>query len=533
MCSSRLVWVLSLLFISCLAWDFAMPHKRSAYTAVLPDARQTRRIHRDFFYWTAHSAPGKTFVEVDRNVASAVKAMAKGRELHSVREGQAGFQSHHARIASYHALSQGHISRCAHAKDLQIFASANTAKHSLSTDKQRVSNLVAGRAKHNFVKPSWADAYDEEFPVLPLPSPLKKVPHAVTHECLPSDAAPHVVLLADLPVPPTEMREEVPCAVPANDMLLFDIPVLPSELCEEVPSAVPANDILLFDIPVLPSELRAEVPSAATANDMLLSDIPVLPTELREEAPRAAPANDMLLLDIPMLPAEPPLEVPYAAPDMLLFDTPVLSSEAHGAAYMDLEPPVPPKEESHALLSKDIAGCFMKLVPELITPILQASNTHAIEETMKLVEAAIVLMAEKILRHISTIDARVSAEIGDTCNKVGLLAEAVKTVLEKHARMESLFSVPPAAGSAGGGAPCSEWSPRSSRSRPASACSSVLDPAAKCFEPGMASLDFVPGMDSHRTWLASQGVTCEMCHCPYNEFAFPPCECGLSDSDSN
>ena len=52
----------------------------------------------------ARSGLGKAFVEVGRGVATAANIMARGKERHSVRDGQAGFQSHHARIASYHGI---------------------------------------------------------------------------------------------------------------------------------------------------------------------------------------------------------------------------------------------------------------------------------------------------------------------------------------------------------------------------------------------------------------------------------------------
>ena len=79
-----------------------MPGKRSVYTADLKTITQSqqRRLDRDAWYSTAHSRANRTFVEVDRELASTVKIFAKAKATHIARERRTGQSAHFARHAS-------------------------------------------------------------------------------------------------------------------------------------------------------------------------------------------------------------------------------------------------------------------------------------------------------------------------------------------------------------------------------------------------------------------------------------------------
>jgi len=125
-----------------------MPGKRSAYAVPVDaaSAAQRRRLARDYFYRTAHSRPGCKFVEVDAEVAGAVRAMARGKELHHLRDRSHVHAHHHARMASLRALADGHIDAGKFKCDEKVYQRANAAKH----------GPVAVP-----LRPPWADAADD------------------------------------------------------------------------------------------------------------------------------------------------------------------------------------------------------------------------------------------------------------------------------------------------------------------------------------------------------------------------------------
>eukprot|EP00931_Biecheleriopsis_adriatica_P045669 TRINITY_DN26150_c0_g1_i2.p1 TRINITY_DN26150_c0_g1~~TRINITY_DN26150_c0_g1_i2.p1 ORF type:complete len:422 (-),score=30.76 TRINITY_DN26150_c0_g1_i2:391-1656(-) len=99
---------------------------------------QKWRRQKDEWYRTSHSCGGKKFVEVDRTMATAVKAMVKSKALHELRNRENGFDSHYARHASLAAAKAQVVDADALKSDLRIHRLANTAKH---THPAR-SNLV-------------------------------------------------------------------------------------------------------------------------------------------------------------------------------------------------------------------------------------------------------------------------------------------------------------------------------------------------------------------------------------------------------
>ena len=115
----------------------AMPGKRSM------EAWNGWRRARDMWYATAHSAPNKKFIEVDRTLAPAVKAMASAKALHSLCDHANGFASHYARNASLSAAADGRLSKAELATDLKTYSAGN-------------------RAKHDTAKHSWAEAFDDD-----------------------------------------------------------------------------------------------------------------------------------------------------------------------------------------------------------------------------------------------------------------------------------------------------------------------------------------------------------------------------------
>ena len=89
-----------------------MPSRRSAYNTSPGNwtQAQERRALRDRWCTTAHSGPGKRFVEVEVEDALQVKLMARGRTLHRLRDDLNTFHSNNARCAAIHAWHLGHTS---------------------------------------------------------------------------------------------------------------------------------------------------------------------------------------------------------------------------------------------------------------------------------------------------------------------------------------------------------------------------------------------------------------------------------------
>ena len=108
-----------------------MPSRRSAYNTSPGNwtQAQERRALRDRWYTTAHSGPGKRFVEVEVEDALQVKLMARGRTLHRLRDDLNTFHSNNARCAAIHAWHLGHTSEDTFRADQRIFQRANEAKH--------------------------------------------------------------------------------------------------------------------------------------------------------------------------------------------------------------------------------------------------------------------------------------------------------------------------------------------------------------------------------------------------------------------
>lgn len=108
-----------------------MPGMRSAYTTAwhLLTEAQRKRLERDSWYCTAHSAPDRKFVEVPSAIAAEVRQMSKAKTLHVQRDVANGFPSHFARHASLHLAKMGGIDQFTLNRDLATFRAANRAKH--------------------------------------------------------------------------------------------------------------------------------------------------------------------------------------------------------------------------------------------------------------------------------------------------------------------------------------------------------------------------------------------------------------------
>ena len=79
-----------------LSGQVVMPNCRSyvsVHTGPLSPAQWSRQA-RDLFYRSAHSKPGRKFVEVSSEDAAAVKLMAKARTAHRIRCQATGFPHH-------------------------------------------------------------------------------------------------------------------------------------------------------------------------------------------------------------------------------------------------------------------------------------------------------------------------------------------------------------------------------------------------------------------------------------------------------
>jgi hypothetical protein len=96
----------------CVAALF-MPGRRSAYAVSLEQETpvQLKRIQRDGWYRTSHSAVGRRFVEVPQHLAASVKHMAAARGLHADRDDLLSSSSHFGRNVLRACFRVGLISR--------------------------------------------------------------------------------------------------------------------------------------------------------------------------------------------------------------------------------------------------------------------------------------------------------------------------------------------------------------------------------------------------------------------------------------
>ena len=101
----------------------SMPGKRSYHIADMPTESQLRRKARDEWYRTSHSAANKSFVEVSTDIVPEIKAMARAKELHVLRESQTGTRSPHGRIASRVAAKEGIINEEQRKNDVSKYSS--------------------------------------------------------------------------------------------------------------------------------------------------------------------------------------------------------------------------------------------------------------------------------------------------------------------------------------------------------------------------------------------------------------------------
>jgi len=143
-------------FFGCVACRVVdMPGKRSiaAWTGW--------RKERDEYYRTAHSKPGRKFIEVRSEEAVEIKKMSCSRAVHSDRECMNGWPSHLARSASIAANRGGHIDRITLEKDLKTHSYANAAKHSLGGVASRcpavASSLRLTKCGSSGARFCWAD----------------------------------------------------------------------------------------------------------------------------------------------------------------------------------------------------------------------------------------------------------------------------------------------------------------------------------------------------------------------------------------
>jgi len=99
-----------------------MPHKHSATKLV-----ERRRRAVELGYVVPRPATGKSYIEVDTNIVSRVRAMAASLATHRSHELLAGRNFHFARHAS--AAVQDRIGSCMHRPASRVQRAANRAKH--------------------------------------------------------------------------------------------------------------------------------------------------------------------------------------------------------------------------------------------------------------------------------------------------------------------------------------------------------------------------------------------------------------------
>mmetsp|Transcript_53319 Transcript_53319/g.152847 ORF Transcript_53319/g.152847 Transcript_53319/m.152847 type:complete len:334 (-) Transcript_53319:450-1451(-) len=118
------------------------------------ESRLLRAMEKNFI--KPHSAEGKQYIQVDREVAPLVRRMARGRELHSKLEKEMGTSHHFLR----HAVLAARLSLPAAGMAVtdNIRKQADKAKHWVNPGKSTSRR-------------SWADISEEEFPAFaPLPA---------------------------------------------------------------------------------------------------------------------------------------------------------------------------------------------------------------------------------------------------------------------------------------------------------------------------------------------------------------------------
>jgi len=116
--------------------------RRSVYIALAKGASwseltwtQRRRWQRDQFYRSAHSRPGRGFVEVDKQDVPYTKAFAAAKSLHRARDSATVRPSHSLRLASLAAAREGHISSAQQRQDSKANQIAGLAKHTYVFDR--------------------------------------------------------------------------------------------------------------------------------------------------------------------------------------------------------------------------------------------------------------------------------------------------------------------------------------------------------------------------------------------------------------
>ena len=128
-----------------LVWN--MPGSRSYIVSLHAGAplswAQQKRQRRNRYYLSAHSAPDKAFVEVDRGIRSEAKATLKGTALHVSLAAASGSQAASGKVVAHHAWKNGTITASQRNLARNVFSAADTAKHELSSTFSPVCELTA------------------------------------------------------------------------------------------------------------------------------------------------------------------------------------------------------------------------------------------------------------------------------------------------------------------------------------------------------------------------------------------------------
>jgi hypothetical protein len=144
------------------------------------------RRARDDFYRTAHSKPGRKFIEVRAEDVRDIKVMVHSREIHAVRDRANGFASHYARHASLAAGREGHIGQATIANDMKAHSRANAAKHNVAAPVHGYGSVPTASGCFGGRK-SWADLSEDAEDVPPREwavSSLREEPSSLSCEIL-------------------------------------------------------------------------------------------------------------------------------------------------------------------------------------------------------------------------------------------------------------------------------------------------------------------------------------------------------------
>ena len=140
-------------------------------------ARRNRAVLKG--YISAHSRPGRRFIEVDSLLAAEIKVMARSLERHRMRELDNGAQSHFARAASLQARANTIITVQELKQDLKLHKAANVAKHGKGQGGRHCHHLLeppsSGCHQVSLVAPPLRVAEDSHFIGRPSHAPVPPV----------------------------------------------------------------------------------------------------------------------------------------------------------------------------------------------------------------------------------------------------------------------------------------------------------------------------------------------------------------------